>query len=346
MPDVRLDEIFEQGWDSGRGNLLGIQPFMVPDDYGDETAFFARLMGYFEAAAERGWLGSRTVVVLPEYLGTWLVVAGEAAAVFSARTVPAAMRLLVLRHIGRMIPAMLRSSARDRVTAGIFQVKAANMARIYQSIFSRLARQYGVTIVAGSILLPNPTVRDGQITPGCGPLYNTSFIFYSNGLVDPQPVRKVYPTADELPFVAPGRVEDLPVWDTPAGRLGVLICADAWYPAVYERLRAQSVSLLVVPSTASHGKTWEAPWRGYSGWPAPADVDPLDLSRLTEHQAWVKYGMAGRIAASGAAAGLNVFLYGDLWDLDFTSGQWRLSQGQTQIEGSCRGPALINLWLK
>jgi hypothetical protein len=32
MPEVRLDEIFEQGRDSGRGNLLGIQPWMLPGD--------------------------------------------------------------------------------------------------------------------------------------------------------------------------------------------------------------------------------------------------------------------------------------------------------------------------
>lgn len=345
MPELRLDEIFTQGEDAGRGNLLGIQPWMVTGDYAGEAAFHDRLAGYFQAAAARGWLGPRTVVVLPEYLGTWLVVAGETPAVLTAPTIQAAMRPLVLRHAGKVTLAMLRARARDRLTAAVFQVKAAEMARIYQAVFSRLAARFGVTVVAGSILLPDPSVAAGQILPGAGPLYNTSFVFHADGQVDLRCTRKAFPILSELPFVAPARVEDLPVYDTPAGRLGVLVCADAWFPAAYQRLAAQGMHLLAVPSAANHGNAWEAPWAGYSGWPVPADVDSGDIGRLTERQAWAKYAMAGRIAGSGAAVGMNVFLYGDLWDLAFDAGQWRLSQGETAVEGQCRGAALVNAWL-
>ncbi len=66
----------------------------------------------------------------------------------------------------------------------VYQMKAWQMAYKYQSIFSRLAKEYRVSIVAGSIVLPNPKVIEGNITPTDGPLRNVSFYFHSDGRVD------------------------------------------------------------------------------------------------------------------------------------------------------------------
>ncbi len=123
------------------------------------------------------------------------------------------------------------------------------------------------------------------------------------------------------------------------------MCADSWFPEPYRRFKKQGVDLLVVPSAANHGSIWNEPWQGYSGWPMPEDVDFKDIGRLTEREAWGKYALAGRFASSRAKAGLNIFLYGDLWDLEFNGGLWRLVQADLNIEGHCRGAALINLWL-
>ncbi|HEY63838.1 MAG TPA: hypothetical protein G4O02_04650 [Caldilineae bacterium] len=38
-----------------------------------------------------------------------------------------------------------------------------------------------------------------------------------------------------------------PAFDTPAGRLGVLICADSWYPQACEAMRDHSVEMIAVP---------------------------------------------------------------------------------------------------
>src|SRR5512135_2381993 len=98
MSASNIDEINEFGTDAGRGNLLGIQPYMVVADYASQEAFYARLDSYMQSASQKGWLGERTVVVWPEYLGTWLVATGEPAAVIHTATITAAMRSLVLRH--------------------------------------------------------------------------------------------------------------------------------------------------------------------------------------------------------------------------------------------------------
>ena len=345
MNDLHLAEVAEYGNNTHRGNLLGIEPYMTTADYASEEAFRAKLDGYLNVAREKGWLGERTLVVLPEYLGTWLAVAGERPAVHAARSLASAMRALALGHILSFALSLFSADERDKVAASLFRVKADHMARLYQSVFSGLARKYAVTIVAGSIVLPSPHVREGAVVTGRGPLYSVTAVYRPDGLAHPSLVRKAFPITAEQPFITPAPVTDLPIFDTPAGRLGVLICADSWYPAPYECLKAQGVDLLAVPSYVSGHGVWDKPWHGYDGAPAPDDVDPRDVGALTEGQAWRKYALAGRLARSGARYGLNVFLHGALWDLGAESGCAMLVNGQTVIEAKGGRAALLNLWL-
>ncbi len=345
MSELLPGDILELGQDAGRGNLLGVQPFVRAADYASAEALRARLGQYLEIAAQRGWLNARTVVVWPEYVGTWLAAAGEWPPVYTAKRVDAAMRLLVVRHALRFAREVVGAREPDRVAASLFRLKAHDMARDYQAVFSGLARRYGVTTVAGSIVLPSPKVENGQVIAGAGPLYNVSAVFGPDGAPRANLVRKVVPITAEQPFTAPALIEDLPIFETPAGRLGVLICADSWYPAPYERLKAQGVELMAVPSSITTPGLWDKPWGGYDGAAMPADVDPGDIGRLTEGQAWRKYALAGRIASSGATRGINVFLHSALWDISGDCGQaLAISEGQvTQSSGA--GPAILNLWL-
>ncbi len=217
MEKLRIEEVVDEGKDRGKGNLLGIQPYMERADYASETAFDARINAYLKLAADKGWIRSRTIITLPEHLGTWLVAAGESPAMYTASTITTAMQPLVLRHLSRFALEFLRAREKDRVTASLFRVKAGEMARIYQSVFARLAKEYAVTIVGGSILLPEPSVLNGTITAGKGKLYNTAFLFHPDGRVDGQFSRKIYPTEAELPFVAAAPPGELPVFETPPG---------------------------------------------------------------------------------------------------------------------------------
>src|SRR5690554_6801465 len=100
-----MPETFEHGTDTGHGNLLGIQPRVTARDYASAAALTQALQGCFSAAARRGWLGARTIVVLPEYLGTWLAVAGAGGAVRRAATLNSAMRWLALSRPLRFLAA-------------------------------------------------------------------------------------------------------------------------------------------------------------------------------------------------------------------------------------------------
>ena len=347
MNDISLPNLHQLGKEQGRGNLLGIEPYMTPQDYASEESFFNRLNRYLLIAQREKLLNSKTIVVFPEYIGTWLVLAGESEKLLQAPSIEAAEKAMVLSHPLRFLSYFLWSTEKGRAPAAFFRMKAPQMAQIYQNAFSQLAREHSVTIIAGSIVLPESQISDGQLILKKGPLYNTSVVYRPDGSPYPSIIRKGFPIANELPFVTPASARDLPSFDTPAGRLGVLICADSWFPQAYVPLKEQEIDLLAVPSYDLFGmQKWNQPWRGYNGWPAPSDVDVSDIEKITEAQAWNKYSLAGRIRSSGARYGMNVFLRGKLWDQDLGGWPATLVRGEDVfVEEQTQKAAIFSLWL-
>ncbi|WP_237060064.1 carbon-nitrogen hydrolase family protein [Microbulbifer sediminum] len=328
---------------AGATNIVSIQPWLRPEDYIDGARLRRKLAGYLTHAQAEGWLVPQTLVVLPEHIGTWLVASGEGYPVFRASGTTAAMLWAALGNLPAFSTALygelVDGGADDPFAAALFRSKAVLMAAEYQAVFSSLAQQFGVTLVAGSIVLPDPSVSAGAIRPGQGPLYNASFVFEPGGRIR-GPVRKVYPIESELPFTRPSRAP-LPVFDTPAGRLGVLICADSWYPDTWAQLSAAEI--VVVPSFSSPSGIWSQPWQGYNGAKAPADVNPVDIGQISEGEAWRKYALAGR--GRHLRGGMNTFLRGDLWDLG-DDGRTTAVVGGRVIQGRQRDGAVISsVWL-
>jgi len=344
LSDLRSQVVLNQGAPSERGNLLGVQPELYAADYQNVERLRLKLAAYLEKARSEGLLGPRTVVVFPEHIGTWLVAAGEKPEVYQAQHLTEAMQWMAVSNPVKLARGWLIAKGRDRFTDALFRMKAVDMAHDYQTLFGGLARQFGVTLVAGSIVLPNPKVEDGVLVTGNGSLYNASLVFGSDGRPLGQPQRKVFPIDDEKPFIRAGHSDNLQVLDTPAGRLGVLICADSWYPINYAVLASEKVELLAVPAFLSGNDQWQQPWRGYNGARTPSDVQ-LKPGELSEGQAWQQLALGGRLAASGAQAGIAVFLRGQLWDLGSSGPGLVVDRGGQQLAEDGPGARLINLWL-
>jgi predicted amidohydrolase len=343
--ELTPDNLSEYGHNRGCGNLLGLQPCVTARDYASASTLTARLDGYLEAAAQRGWLNARTIVVVPEYLGTWLAATGESDRVYRASTRTGAMASLIARHPLRFAAALLRTPERDRAAAGLFRMQAERMAAAYQAVFSHLARERRVTLVAGSTILPAPEVREGVVRAGRGRVESALAVFGPDGRACSPLVRKVVTTDEEKPFATGAPLDSLPAFDTPAGRLGVLICADAWYPAGYARLKQQNVEFVVVPAAILNAGLWSRPWGGYNGAATPPDVDPADVGVLTEGQAVHKYTLPRRIHEAGARAGVYVFLRGRIWDTGTDGYSFAVADGRVVMEAHTDGAALLNLWL-
>ena len=342
--DLRSDVALNQGTPGEHGNLLGIQPELFPNDYRSPQLLRRKLAAYLDKARSQGLLNDKTIVVFPEHVGTWLVASGEKDEVYSADNVADAMAWLAVSNPLKLLGALISAKGQDRLADALFRMKAGQMASDYQSIFGGLAKEFGVTLVAGSIVLPEPRVENGMLLPGSGPLYNVSQVFAADGQPLGQPQRKVVPIIDEQGFTASAAASDLQVVATPAGRLCVLICADSWFPQNYQALAAGNVDLLAVPAFLTGNGSWSKPWGGYNGAATPADVQ-LQPGEASEGEAWQRLAMVGRMGQSGAHAGITVFMRGQLWDMGSDGHSLIADQQQHALAADDSGARLINLWL-
>ncbi|MCC5996128.1 MAG: hypothetical protein JJU18_07145 [Oceanicaulis sp.] len=329
----------------GERALIAAEPALTAFDYRSAAALEAALSPYLEAARAAGALDGAAVVVFPEHAGTWLAAAHAQSGVYRASSLDDAMTALALTRPVETLVSATRSREPDRAAAGLFRTRGEAMARDYQAVFASLARRFEVTVVAGSIVLPDPAVANGrlQVNPS-GPIYNVSAVFGPDGALHPELVRKVYPIPSEAVFTAAAPASPQPVFDTPAGALGVLICADSWHPDVYDGL-ARRPDLIAVPAYLQPSGVWDAPWGGYVT-PWPDDAPREHAGALTEGEAWIAHSLPRRLTAAGAEAGVTAFLRGAPWDLG--------ADGQALIatsDGVRLGPrtdegAVVVLWLE
>ncbi|MDB5994198.1 MAG: carbon-nitrogen hydrolase family protein [Pseudomonas sp.] len=344
LSDLRIDLVIDQGTPADRGNLLGIQPELFPTDYQSPERLHRKLAAYLQKAQDQGLLNEKTIVVLPEHVGTWLMVSGEKDELYQAPTIKEAMNWLAVSNPVKFIRALVSAKGDNRLDDAHLRMKAKGMAKDYQALFGGLAKEFHVTLVAGSIVLPEPSVIDGTLKVGRGSLYNSSVVFGRDGLPMGQPQRQMHPIFDEHDVIEANGEHVLTVVDTPAGRLGVLIGSDSWYPDNYRKLDDQGAQLVAVPAFVMGRGTWDKPWRGYKGLSTPGSVS-LKPGELSEGQAWHRLTLTAQPPSSQAIAGMSVFLRGQFWDKGSAGQSFLSSNGQHYAGGNVHGARLLNIWL-
>ncbi|MGC5702050.1 carbon-nitrogen hydrolase family protein [Pseudomonas sp. NFXW11] len=339
LSDLRIQLAVNQGTPADRGNLLAVQTEVFPTDYQNIERLHRKLAAYLQQAREQGLVNAKTVVVLPEHIGTWLMVGGEKNELYQARSLKEAMNWLAVSNPLPFLKALIGAKGQSRLDDAYLRMKAKKMAKDYQLLFGGLAREFQVTLVAGSIILPEPSVSQGRLQIGSGALYNSSLVFGSDGLPIGQPQRQVYPTSAESGYVSGDTRQGLQVIDTPAGRLGVLIGSDSWYPESYRTLNQQGARLVAVPAFIMGRDGWEQPWRG------DQRIASLEPGALSQGQAWQRLTLSAQAPGSLANAGVSVFLRGQFWDQGSSGQSFINSQGQVFADQGKQGARLLNLWL-
>ncbi len=351
---MMCDEIFEHGKNTDLGNLLGIQPRVAPRDFASAENFAAMVEQYFKTAHDREWINGKTIAVLPEYIGTWLVASNEKRRLYAAETKKKALLHLLLNHWwavligGHWLRGIINKDGpkgwENRLTASAFHIKAKSMAKTYDETFSSLAKKYECTIVAGSIILPSPKIENGRLVPGKRKLNNVSVVYGPDGLPYPDIVRKCNPTKKEAGYTAAAPENELPVFGTPAGKLGVLICSDSWWPKTYEVLCRKECEIIASPCLVKPAGFFGQKWPGYTPGPGPKGVDQKDVGSITEGAAWLKYALAGRMASHGGRQGLHVYLRGALWDIGTDGDMTHVNKGTTKPT-VLKDAEIANFWI-
>ena len=99
---------------------------------------------------------------------------------------------------------------------------------------SRLAVSYNINVVAGSM----PVIEVGQ-------LYNVAYLCKRDGTIDAQ--YKIHPTPHEKRDWIMQGGDELKVFDTDFGRVGILICYDVEFPELARLLSEKEMQILLVP---------------------------------------------------------------------------------------------------
>ena len=196
--------------------------------------------------------------------------------------------------------AVASAAWRHRVfgPSALYLARAVPAYRAYAAAFRAAAREGDAVVVAGSAFLPEVEEEAARGVHVTRPwVHNVAATFAPGGALLGRS-RKVYltPGAESRAGLRKGRVEDLPVFDTPAGRIGVAVCLDGWYDGVVGSLDGRGAQVLVQPS--ANDAAWERPW----------PPDP----RLTEGEAWLQRGLrAGLQGRLNLRYGVNPMLVGD-----------------------------------
>jgi hypothetical protein len=194
LSDLRTQVISPPPPSVRHGNLLTIRPQLFPFDYQSPTHLRLVLAAALDAARDAGLLNAQTLVVLPDHIGTWLLATGEKPEFYRARDRLEVRNWLLLGNPLLAMNVLLRNLDANRLDEALLRMKAEQMAADYQSLFGGLAREFGVTLQAGSILLPEPRIDDdGQLHSGSGPLWNLSLVFGPDGRITGEPFLQDWP---------------------------------------------------------------------------------------------------------------------------------------------------------
>jgi len=137
----------------------------------------------------------------------------------------------------------LASDIHARLRAEAVDVARGDLAPLTEAV-----ARHGVTVVASFSEL------DSEVSGTT--LFNTAVVIGPDGAILNRR-RKLVPTNPERMVWGRGDAEGLEVVETPAGRLGVLICWEAYMPFARMALYAQKLEILVLP-TWDAGEEWLA----------------------------------------------------------------------------------------
>ncbi|ACO45169.1 nitrilase-related carbon-nitrogen hydrolase [Deinococcus deserti] len=292
--------------------VVAVQPKWHAEDFISAAAFRRWMRAQLEQARPHMRPDRPTLVVLTELNGLPLVLRGSPWAP-RLRTFERAAAALFATRLVRTLPLMLRE--RTGPVRALQLAGSEENTRLYLETCRDLAREYGVYLCCGSTPMPRYVRRGRSLSREPGVLTNQTVLLDPSGnligVTD-----KVHLTPDEQGDgvdLTPGRLNELRVFPTPVGDLGVAISLDAFRADVIERLEAQGCTVLLQPDANG------APWTSLEGLPP----DPQQVR--DQPVAWLESSWTATTSGRNIRYAVNPMVVGNLLDLTF--------DGQSAITG-------------
>ncbi len=292
-------------------NLVAIQARPVMSDYADGDAFYRKMADLMRQASKDVDFSLPTLVAYPEGIGLPLAfVPYTHQYIGDAQTIAK----VLVRGLPPNLPRFLRAAMKFRtsVMRTVFLETALEAEDIYVSTFSALAREYGVYLCAGCIYLPHieeEAVRGRHVVSKA--VYNQSYLFNPHGvcLRRTPKINLAPPTEPRFGFSSGHRSDLMPI-DTHIGRLGTLVCYDAFHRSLIERMDSMGVDILLNPS--HNERRWDVP-AGFN-------------ESISVGEAWLRHGLPGMIQGrEHLRYGVTPMLVGPVFDVR-SHGQSRISR--------------------
>ena len=323
------------GTDRKLGNLIAIEPNFLPLDFYSAENFKKSLRPIFEKAKNEKIIDRKTLIILPEHVGTGLYLINEnKAAYFSSYS--SSFNEIKSSHKNEIeeYQKFCETSTCSKNTLeweSIIYLKKDEVAKIYNDTFSELAKEYSVSIIAGSIILPEPKIIKGELVAGEGKLYNSSVTYLPSGKAIDQIIKKINLSQWEKDLLTPGEIKQDLIITVPGWKVGVFIGIDSFYSSVYSQISKSKVDGLVSPA---------------SSFISDKITDESNkLLELQEPDTWHRYSLKDRSVETNAKVYLQVFWNGSIWDIKDVPQSYSSRENLEPIRSSeKKNPKMLNLY--
>ncbi len=282
-------------------NLVAVQAKPEMSDYASAEAFHRKMDSLMQLVEKSVDLSVPTLVAFPEGIGLPLAFVPQTYhQIGDAKTIAQVLIRAIPRNLPRFTRALLRF--RTSIIRTVFLETALEVEQMYTATFSTLARGYGVYLCGGCVYMPHVEEEAVKGRHMVGKrVYNQSYLFNPGGVVlrrTPK-VNLAPPTEPKFGF-SPGHRSDIMPVDTKIGRLGTLICYDAFHRSLVERMDAMGVETVINPS---HNER---------RWNQAAGFDPT----ISVGEAWIHHGLPRMIQGrEHLRYGVSPMLVGPIFDV-------------------------------
>lgn len=236
------------------GTLVAVQMAIHLDQFASIKAFEDKIFSVFRAVRKQVPNKQPVLIAFPEDIGLGLLFIRDYEQVKNCKTIREAGEVLLKIHSKSVLKMLTGGSLGPAMIHALLRVLNKEVEQAYHKIFAKAAKQFGWWVVAGSA----PIEHQEKV-------YNTTYSFNPQGeCVQVQRKVNLVPLeAEEGLNLCKASPESLGTIETPFGTTGVLICYDAFFAPLVERMVKAGTQILVQPSfntplwTDEERKQWE-----------------------------------------------------------------------------------------